>query len=433
MGADSVIYIRADGNTEIATGHLVRCLSVARALKKEQQAAGTTFTDSDGFPITFLVSDQESKALLCGFFDCKEEFPVRILETARYDDPERELPELLALIDRCEPSHVHAPASSGAFLPVSGTALPSAAKPVLLVDSYFVTERYFLSLKNHVTLVYLDDLRAFDYPVDLVINYDILTPETQQEYENSYTRAGKKLLGGTFAPLRPQFQSAGRVLPSVSDGKICHVLIASGGSDPYHTTLHLTKYLLAECPPGYCFHLLLGSMNPDRQALCELADTQNLYISSSASAKASTVVLHQGISDMASLMQSCDLALSAAGTTLYELCAVGLPAVSYSFADNQLPSSLAFANVGAVPYAGDLRMDTESCSIVPSLDSKGTGSAYGLPGVLSAVCHFVTDMSGNMAKRKSAQQSMHRLIDGKGSCRIARALEECAFHNFRSP
>ena len=141
MGADSVIYIRADGNTEIATGHLVRCLSIARALKKEQQAAGTTFTDSDGFPITFLVSDQESKALLCGFFDCKEEFPVHILETARYDDPERELPELLALIDRCEPSHVHAPASSGAFPPVSGTALPSAAKPVLLVDSYFVTER----------------------------------------------------------------------------------------------------------------------------------------------------------------------------------------------------------------------------------------------------------------------------------------------------
>ena len=143
--------------------------------------------------------------------------------------------------------------------------------------------------------------------------------------------------------------------------------------------------------------------------------------------------LHENVTDMAALMASCDLAISAAGTTLYELCAVGIPAVSYSFADNQLPSSLAFANVGAVPYAGDLRMDTESCSIVPSPDSKGTGSAYGLPGVLSAVCHFVTDMSGNMAKRKSAQQSMHRLIDGKGSCRIARALEECAFHNFRSP
>ena len=98
------------------------------------------------------------------------------------------------------------------------------------MDSYFVTERYFLSLKNHVTLVYLDDLRAFDYPVDLAINYDILTPETQQEYEHSYTRAGKKLLGGAFAPLRPQFQSAAKEIPMISDDKVCHVLIASGGS-----------------------------------------------------------------------------------------------------------------------------------------------------------------------------------------------------------
>lgn len=411
MGADSVIYIRADGNTEIATGHLVRCLSIARALKKEQQAAGTTFTDSDGFPITFLVSDQESKALLCGFFDCKEEFPVRILETARYDDPERELPELLALIDRCEPSHVHAPASSGAFPPVSGTALPSAAKPVLLVDSYFVTERYFLPLKNHVTLVYLDDLRAFDYPVDLVINYDILTPETQQEYEHSYTRAGKKLLGGAFAPLRPQFQSAGRVLPSVSDGKICHVLIASGGSDPYHTTLHLTKHLLAECPPGYCFHLLLGSMNPDRQALCELADTQNLYISSSASAKASTVVLHQGVSDMASLMQSCDLALSAAGTTLYELCAVGVPTASFIIADNQIASANAFAQNDAIPCLGDVRTNEES--------------------IKKEAAHWVTSMnpyvrnqaaSARLLRYRNISKRMQQLVDGNGAIRIADAL-----------
>ena len=147
MGADSVIYIRTDGNTEIATGHLVRCLSIARALKKELQTAGTTVADSDESPITFLVSDQESKALLSGFFDCKEEFPVRILETARYDDLEEELPELISLVNKCK-----------------------ASKPILLVDSYFVTENYFLSLKDHVTLIYLDDLRSFDYPVDLVIN-----------------------------------------------------------------------------------------------------------------------------------------------------------------------------------------------------------------------------------------------------------------------
>ena len=388
MGADSVIYIRTDGNTEIATGHLVRCLSIARALKKELQTAGTIVTHSAESLITFLVSDQESKALLNGFFDCKEEFPVRILQTAQYDDLEAELPELISLVNKCKTS-----------------------KPVLLVDSYFVTEHYFLSLKDHVTLVYLDDLRAFDYPVDLVINYDILTPETQQEYEHFYTHAGKRLLGGAYAPLRPQFQSAGRSLPSVSDSKICHVLIASGGSDPYHTTLHLTESLLAECPSGYCFDLLLGSMNPDRQVLCKLADRQNLCTPVSSSAKASTVILHQSVSDMASLMQSCDLALSAAGTTLYELCAVGIPTASFIIADNQIASANAFAQNDAIPCLGDVRMNEEA--------------------IKKEAAHWVTSMnpyvknqaaSVRLLRYQNVSGRMQQLVDGSGAIRIADAL-----------
>lgn len=411
MGADSVIYIRADGNTEIATGHLVRCLSIARALKRELQTTGTIVTDPDESPITFLVSDQESKALLSGFFDCKEEFPVRILETARYDDLEAELPELISLVNRCQTSYRHTPASDETSYPVSAVAFSSLNKPILLVDSYFVTESYFLSLKDHVTLVYLDDLRSFDYPVDLVINYDILTPETQQEYEHSYTRAGKRLLGGAYAPLRPQFQSAGRALPSESDGKICHVLIASGGSDPYHTTLHLTEYLLAECPSGYCFDLLSGSMNPDRQALCELADRQNLCTSVSSSAKASKVILHHGVSDMVSLMQSCDLALSAAGTTLYELCAVGVPTASFIIADNQIASANAFARNDAIPCLGDVRTNEEF--------------------IKKEAAHWVTSMnpyvknqaaSMRLLRYRNISKRMQQLVDGNGAFRIADAL-----------
>ena len=412
MGADSVIYIRADGNTEIATGHLVRCLSIARALKKELQDTGMIVTGSGSSPITFLVSDQESKALLNGFFDCREEFPVRILETARYDDLEAELPELTSLIiNRCQTSHCYTPASDGASYPVSNAPFSSLNKPVLLVDSYFVTENYFLSLKTHATLVYLDDLRSFDYPVDLVINYDILTPEAYREYEHSYTFARKRLLGGAYAPLRPQFQSASRALPSVSDNKICHVLIASGGSDPYHTTLHLTQYLLAECPPGYCFHLLLGSMNPDRQALCELADRQNLCASASPSAKASSVILHHGVTNMASLMQSCDLALSAAGTTLYELCAVGVPSASFIIADNQIASANAFAQNDAIPCLGDVRTNEES--------------------IKKEAAHWVTSMnpyvknqaaSARLLRYQNVSKRMQQLVDGNGAIRIADAL-----------
>ena len=71
--------------------------------------------------------------------------------------------------------------------------------------------------------------------------------------------------------------------------------------------------------------------------------------------KDSRIVLHEQVSDMAALMSTCDLAFSAGGTTLYELCAVGVPSVSFSMADNQLPGVKAFDDANLIPWAGDIR------------------------------------------------------------------------------
>ena len=54
MGSDSVIYIRTDGNSKIATGHLVRCLCIAQALESLEKS------------VCFLVSDEDSFSLFPG-------------------------------------------------------------------------------------------------------------------------------------------------------------------------------------------------------------------------------------------------------------------------------------------------------------------------------------------------------------------------------
>jgi spore coat polysaccharide biosynthesis predicted glycosyltransferase SpsG len=105
---------------------------------------------------------------------------------------------------------------------------------------------------------------------------------------------------------------------------------------------------------------------------------------------------------MASLMSSCDLAVSAAGTTLYELCALGVPSISFTMADNQLTTANAFAAVEAIPCAGDLRT--------------------GVDAVLDEVLRFITESSPE--KRKAAHETMSSLIDGKGALRIAEAIAE---------
>lgn len=108
---------------------------------------------------------------------------------------------------------------------------------------------------------------------------------------------------------------------------------------------------------------------------------------------------------MAALMLGCDFAVSAAGTTLYELCALGVPSVSFTMADNQTASAKAFADAGAIPFAGDIRKNLDE--------------------VLAMILGLIKDFhDGNSYhQRKSAQTAMRRLVDGSGALRIAQALK----------
>lgn len=43
------------------------------------------------------------------------------------------------------------------------------------------------------------------------------------------------------------------------------------------------------------------------------------------------------------------------GSTLYELCACGTPAITYVLADNQIENAVKFESTGYMMYAGDCR------------------------------------------------------------------------------
>lgn len=47
------------------------------------------------------------------------------------------------------------------------------------------------------------------------------------------------------------------------------------------------------------------------------------------------MVLHCDVKDMAGLMTACQLAVTAGGTTIYELSVLGVPFVCFSYAENQ--------------------------------------------------------------------------------------------------
>jgi len=293
------IYIRTDGNKNIASGHIMRCLSVAYAL-------------SDlGTEPHFLLSDDESVQMFEACLDRKySDIKKTVIGDGNYHEPET-------------------------VKAVTGKDC------VILLDSYAATEKYVNGLERFAKVAYIDDIREQDMNCDLVINYDIVTDDMNAEYMNSYKQAKRVLLGGKYAPLRRQF--AGK--KTVIRDDIRDILILTGNTDREHMQLGLVKNFPYEDYPDVTLHLVVGASNTDGPELKQMA------------ADGKPIRIYEHVSDMADVMLKCDIAVSAGGTTLYELCALGIPTMGICIADNQKFSLKAFNAAGAVKYMGDIRKD----------------------------------------------------------------------------
>lgn len=368
MGTDSIIYIRTDGNSKIATGHLVRCLCIAQALESLEKK------------VCFLVSDYTSADLLKDlassiFPEYTFSIDVQILKSGIFDKMEAELEELQSLLTSKDSDSTISPFVS--------------ERPVILIDSYYVTDTYLSTLRSFAHVAYMDDLRAFKYDVDLIINYDVIPASKTEEYTQAYANIPITLLGASYTPLRQQFQAKEVPLKETFQD----ILITSGGSDPYHFTEQLAAYFLSQTPE-MTLHIVIGKLFTNTRALEDLA------------AKNPAICLHYNVSDMASLMKQCDYAVSAAGTTLYELCALGIPAISFSMADNQKIMAETFAETDAVPYAGDIQNQSPENTQL----------------IFSNIKEHLVSLSKNTSKRTTQHQLMRQLVDGCGAVKIAEAL-----------
>lgn len=332
-----MVYFQADGNPQIGSGHIMRCLSLADAFHER------------GTEAVFILAEPYMQPLIQ-----ERGYSCLVLDST-YDRVEDELPVLLPLLEAKRPACV-------------------------ILDHYFVTPEYMRAVQAKAPLVYIDDLNTFDYPADMVVNYNLYGETTDYPPNKTY------LLGPRYAPLRKQFQG---LEPRAEKQSVEQVLISTGGTDSYHVALRCAEYLL-EHPPrsSMVYHLVLGAMNPDAGQIERLA------------AKASYLAPHRGVSDMCALMLQCDAAVSAAGTTLYELCACGLPTVTYVLADNQIKGAAAFEAAGLMPCAGDVRGD---------------------PSFPEHIFAKLEELSGREPRRETARR-MQALVDGNGAARLANRL-----------
>ena len=310
-----MFYIRADGNTKIGAGHIMRCVSIAQALKNR------------GKVTIFITADEESAKLISS-----KGFGTLTLDT-KYDDMDSELDKLLPILMENEIES-------------------------LLIDSYSVTENYMRKVGEKVKTIYMDDLGEQIFPVDMLINYNIYAPGISYEdlYHQKVVKLPKLLLGCEYTPLRGEFQCVDSKVRRV----VRDVLITTGGSDPMNAAGSLLGAFVREGAKyrSIQFHIVSGAFNKNIDGLRELEHANtNFHV-------------YQNVRHMADLMKRCDVAIAACGSTMYELSAIGIPTVCYFFADNQKKVAEAFGNQYA-KNAGDFSKDKEKVinNILHELDA----------------------------------------------------------------
>ncbi len=187
---------------------------------------------------------------------------------------------------------------------------------IVIVDSYLAPLDLYQRIASVATLaVYIDDYMRLDYPEGIVVNGSINAE--QLGYTN---KAGTAyLLGSKYTPLRKDFWT-GR--EKIIKGDIQSVLITFGGQDLENLTPRLLRMLVRN-QPELKKNIVVGSGFRNVDLINEAKDDQTeIFYSPSAA-------------EMMRIMLESDIAISAAGQTIYELARIGVPTIAITVAQNQ--------------------------------------------------------------------------------------------------
>lgn len=281
----NTLIIRADATAEIGTGHVMRCLALAQAWQDK------------GGKIVFISH-------------CKNDALRQRITAEGFD---------FISLDKPHPDPLDINFTLGM---VKKLNIPDSKRETwFVVDGYHFDATYQKSIKEAgYKLLWIDDYGHADhYYADLVLNQNISADPSFYNNREPYTQL---LLGTRYALLRREFerwQGWQREIPPIAR----KVLVTLGGGDPDNVTLKIIQALKEADLLGLEAQIVIGPANPHLELLKkEIGDESRRH-------------LLTNVAEMPDLMAWADVAISASGSTCWELAFMGLPGIILMTAENQ--------------------------------------------------------------------------------------------------
>ena len=295
------VVVRTDASLAIGTGHVMRCLTLASALREQ------------GAAVLFVCREHDGH--LCD-----------LIETRGFSVSRLPSPHLDTQGEHRSTSVVHLASSWEEDARQTQVAIDMLGlKPDwLIVDHYNIDEQWEGALRTSVDrIMVIDDLADRAHDCDLLLDQN-LVGQLSTRYVNKVLPTCAVLLGLKYALLQPIYgELHDRV--SLRHGSIRRILVFMGGAD--HD--NLTGRMLSAC-------LSLDRSDINIDVVIPFGSNCEGAIRERASGHAN-VHLYRDLPTLAPLMAQADLAIGAAGTTSWERLCLGLPTLVITVAEHQLP------------------------------------------------------------------------------------------------
>ncbi|MCI5065998.1 UDP-2,4-diacetamido-2,4,6-trideoxy-beta-L-altropyranose hydrolase [bacterium] len=338
------VIIRADASTEIGAGHVMRCLALSQALRRSSHTVHFVTKTEDSSFLSRIHSEVTSVTLLDSGLD-----PVR--------DAQQSLEEV-----------------------------EKHSASWFVTDGYhFDTEYQRLIKSSGVRLLSIDDINEFHFLSDIILNQN-WNAEVACVY--SHEPDAHLLLGSVYALLRSEYQNLDHYERRITR-EASRVFVTLGGSDPKNCTYKVLTALHALQNSSLQVRVLLGAAFSHHDSIQKLQESFS-----------GSLEILPWVDSLRPLIEWCDVAISSAGSTCWELAAMQTPMIIGGFAENQR-------------------------IIVEELHEKGAAESLGWFESVSedTIANTVHDLLSNHERRHRLSKLCANICDGQGAQRVVAEME----------
>ena len=381
------IAIRLDSGTPIGSGHLVRCHTLATALRRRGANVRFVCRQRPGDMSDRLAADG---------------FVVHRLPLSSDDALSRDTVGAQWLGETIERDATDTIAALG-------------GKPLdwLVVDHYAAGAHWHAQLRPHVErIMVVDDLADRALDCDVLLDQNWFGSRTEARYDELVAPARTRLLGPRYALLQPEYAERRRVASKRSSG-VRRVFVYFGAGDPTNETAKALDALSRPQLADLAVDVVIGPCHPDPRGV------------EHAVQRRSGATLYHEVGSLASLMLTADVAVGAGGATTWERLCLGVPSIVTTIAANQEPIARALHEHGLIRWLGGSGQ-TSATSYADALISAPTPSPQQSPlvdgrGAQRVVEVMMPSVRGDLVLRPATSDDVLDFFDWRNEP-FARAM-----------